>query len=214
MLSHQHMENNDRMDYYIKLIKEYKVADKKHLLAWEQLWINKMKSNNINFAFDPTRICYHKRLRAKCTSCKGKLVCQHEKLKRICPVCFEEKIGGASRCCHNKEANSCKECKGPARCKEHNKIKNSCKECNGKYICPHDKIFRQCRECKDVGGGKALCPHERQRSKCRECGGGAICPHDKQKYTCKLCSPVICDLCDGKIFSKNTIRDHNKRFHS
>lgn len=42
-------------DYKILLIKEYKVVDRTHLEAYEQLWINKIKCINMN---NPFRISY------------------------------------------------------------------------------------------------------------------------------------------------------------
>jgi len=42
-------------NFKIILIKEYEVFDKKHLLAYEQLWINKLKSINKNQTFKPLK---------------------------------------------------------------------------------------------------------------------------------------------------------------
>ena len=42
-------------NFKIILIKEYEVFDKKHLLAYEQLWINKLKSINIMQTFKPLK---------------------------------------------------------------------------------------------------------------------------------------------------------------
>jgi len=40
-------------NFKIILIKEYKVIDKKHLLMYEQLWMNKIKNINLNKSFQP-----------------------------------------------------------------------------------------------------------------------------------------------------------------
>lgn len=42
-------------NFQIKLIKEYDIIDKKHLLAYEQLWINKLKPINIQKHLYKTR---------------------------------------------------------------------------------------------------------------------------------------------------------------
>ena len=39
--------------FKIMLIKEYEVIDRKHLYAYEQLWINKLSSGNEHAAFQP-----------------------------------------------------------------------------------------------------------------------------------------------------------------
>uniref|UniRef100_A0A6C0H1U4 GIY-YIG domain-containing protein n=1 Tax=viral metagenome TaxID=1070528 RepID=A0A6C0H1U4_9ZZZZ len=62
----KHKRNNDTCiskyfkeygveNFKIILIKEYEVYDKKHLLAYEQLWINKLKSINIMQTFKPLK---------------------------------------------------------------------------------------------------------------------------------------------------------------
>lgn len=62
----KHKSNNDTCiskyfkqygieNFKIILIKEYQVVDKKHLEAYEQLWINKLKSINIMQTFKPLK---------------------------------------------------------------------------------------------------------------------------------------------------------------
>lgn len=50
-------------NFKIILIKKYEVYDRKQLLALEQLWINKLKSININKAFQPLNNERDKQLR-------------------------------------------------------------------------------------------------------------------------------------------------------
>jgi len=73
-------------NFKIILIKEYCVIDKEQLHAWEQLWINKLKSINAQCAFNPL----YKNNKARCfkITCKcGSIINKeaksvHEKTKR------------------------------------------------------------------------------------------------------------------------------------
>jgi hypothetical protein len=103
--------------------------------------------------------------------------CDHNKQKSTCKEC-----GGSSICEHNKRKSRCKECGGSEIC-EHNKIKSTCKECRGSSICEHNKRKSYCKEC----GGSSICEHNKQKSRCKECGGSSICEHNKQKSRCKEC---------------------------
>ena len=51
-----------------------------------------------------------------------------------------------TKCPHNKQRNSCKECGGSSIC-EHNRRRNNCKECGGSSICSHNKQRNTCKEC-------------------------------------------------------------------
>jgi len=52
---YKYFEQYDIKNFSIILIKEYEICDKRHLEAYEQLWINKFKCININSSFSPLR---------------------------------------------------------------------------------------------------------------------------------------------------------------
>jgi hypothetical protein len=72
--------------------------------------------------------------------------------------------------------------KARSRC-PHDRERSTCKECGGAGICQHQRRRRECKEC----GGASICQHQRRRSECKECGGSGICPHQRRRSQCKEC---------------------------
>ena len=112
-----------------KVIKRYEFVDRKHLLAYETLWQNKLKCINKTIPFQILKNCFK---------------CIHGRRKNDCKEC-----GGSGICVHNKRKDTCKICGGSRIC-VHNRIKEICKECCGSGICVHDKQKRQCIECSPI----------------------------------------------------------------
>lgn len=211
-----HMKKHNKKDYSIHLLGEYSVIDKKHLKAYEQLWMNKLRNNNRIMCFNPLHKCRHNHKTSGCTKCGiGKYLCEHRRNKYSCIEC-----GGKNVCEHQKLRKGCRDCKtngtgGKNRC-HHNKIKRYCKECKGISICPHSRMKRQCRECES--GNKIFCEHDRSRSKCKDCkrngtGGTMICDHDKVRTSCSVCNGVNCEFC-GKRMIKYSLSRHINLKHS
>jgi hypothetical protein len=50
---YQYFKEYDIKNFKCILVKEYEVEDKNHLLAYEQLWINKLNTINKQCAFQP-----------------------------------------------------------------------------------------------------------------------------------------------------------------
>lgn len=87
--------------------------------------------------------------------------------------------------------------------------KNFCRECKGISICIHNVQKHQCKNCK----GSQICIHEKIRSQCKDCEGGSICIHDKRRNCCKDCNNFLCEICDIKYCSKQSLKRHNNTFH-
>lgn len=58
---HKYFKEHGLNNFQIILIKEYEVIDRNHLVAYEQLWINKLQCVNIQSAFNPIRLNYKSR---------------------------------------------------------------------------------------------------------------------------------------------------------
>jgi hypothetical protein len=212
---HSHIQKGfDKNKYCICLLKKYTVADRRHLTAYEQLWMNKIKKiNNIAMAFNPL----------------SKLKCQHDKIKNDCKKCH-----GKNRCPHNRIKSSCKDCGGIDIC-SHNRIKKQCKECKEEenekvksVICEHDKQIYKCKICKGVeckichiivshsylkrhiaSHDQTNCKHGLFNKHCKECCVEKLCDHNKQPSNCKICNGIECVICN-KIISKAYFKEHSK----
>lgn len=91
-----------------------------------------------------------------------------------------------------------------------------------KQKCPHNRLFRNCRDC----GGLKVCEHGKVIYKCASCGGSGICKHKRNIYKCKQCHTPGIRRCKGcgnsiakakKTFTcevcseKPGVRSHKKR---
>jgi DNA-directed RNA polymerase subunit RPC12/RpoP len=56
---YEYFKMYDIENFNITVLGEYKVINKKHLLVYEQLWMNKLKNINLNKAFTPVNIKKH-----------------------------------------------------------------------------------------------------------------------------------------------------------
>lgn len=187
------------------LIKEYEVVDREHLNAFQQLWINRLKSINKRQTVEYLKRCTHNRLRWTCSQCNGASTCEHGRRRNLCVPC-----NGASICEHRRQRNVCKSCNGASMC-EHGRQRNKCKSCNGVSICGHGRQRSTCKLC----GGASICEHNRQRSMCKDCEGSGICGHGRQRSTCKPCNPGkwICSHCDKQLAGNASLKRHIKRCH-
>ena len=110
--------------------------------------------------------------------------CEHNKQKNTCVDCK-----GVSICEHLKRRENCVDCKGSSIC-EHYKRRNVCVDCNGSQICIHSKQRIQCVDCK----GASICEHSRRRNVCKKCKGTGICEHSKVRNICVDCNgSQICE---------------------
>lgn len=119
--------------------------------------------------------------RNKMDRCSEHSLCEHDKLKKSCPLCW----GKSTICIHNRKRQHCKSCKGASICK-HDKVRSVCKQCKGGSICKHNKVRSTCKQCK----GSRYCVHNKIKSRCRKCDGSEICPHNTRKNICYDCDPI------------------------
>jgi hypothetical protein len=84
----------------IVLVKEYEVVDRKHLLACELLWINKLKCVNRRVPFNPALYCIHfkkngrRKWRGNCYNCANNI---RERRKQYYDNNKEKILGGSKQ---------------------------------------------------------------------------------------------------------------------
>ena len=74
-------------NFTIILLKEYDVIDFKHLKAYEQLWINKLKPINFQSSFQPLKQQAKKQSRIKSNIKNKEKIKEKKKKKYICEKC-------------------------------------------------------------------------------------------------------------------------------
>ena len=152
--------------FLFKPLKKYEVVDRKHLHAYETLYISKTRCVNKCNAVGYLKYC-------GCRTSSGK-----RRRRRLCKRC-----DGSSICEHGRQKCLCKRCDGSSIC-EHGRQKYKCKQCYGTGICEHGRQKYQCKQC----NGKGICEHGRRKYQCKQCDGSSICEHGRQKYKCKQCN--------------------------
>ena len=216
--------------FEIILLNTYQICDIKHLHAYEQLWLNKLRKHCINkqevIDFLCGR-CAHKSDRKWCKTCNGSALCEEHGIEKF--TCKKCKGGGI--CYHKKRRTRCKKCT-PVECdtcfqiyskemiinhkKTHLENYNQC-ECNNnirkiKFQC---KICSpvKCEICSNIYSNQGIINHLKSHydttSVKREKSHILCDDHNKRKNRCKICSPVKCEICK-KIYSKDTIKAHLK----